>query len=261
MGSILSRKKPSDKPGTIHPAMKLTFLGTRGNIDVRSPRHRRHTATLVSYRGAHIMIDCGTDWLRTVHRVKPNAIVATHAHPDHVEGLKRGAPCPVYAPAAVWRAIRRWPIRERYRLGTRVPTDIRDVVFEVFPLDHSVIAPAAGYRITAGGVTVFYAPDVLRIRHQADALEGIGLHIGDGATITRPIVRLERQKGIAVGHASIATQLDWCAKADVPRAIFTHCGRAIVAGPPGTAVRISQLGRARRIDTQIAHDGLTVIVR
>jgi phosphoribosyl 1,2-cyclic phosphodiesterase len=207
------------------------------------------------------MLDCGADWLRAVHRVTPAAIVATHAHPDHVDGLKRGVPCPVYAPAAVWRAIGTWPIRERYRLRTHVPTDIRGVVFETFPLDHSIIAPAAGYRISAGGVTVFYAPDVLRIRHRVDALEGVRLYIGDGATITRPIMRVERQKGIAVGHASITTQIEWCAKAGIPHVIFTHCGRAIVAGPPGIETRISELGRARRIDTQIAHDGLSMILR
>jgi phosphoribosyl 1,2-cyclic phosphodiesterase len=241
--------------------MKLTFLGTRGNIDVRSRRHRRHTTTLLSYRGARIMIDCGADWSRALHRVNPSAIILTHAHPDHVDGLRRGAPCPVYAPSTVWAAIERWPIRMRHRLRLRTPTAIRGVLFEAFPLDHSVLAPAVGYRITAGTVTVFYAPDVLRLRHAREALRGIMIYIGDGASITRPIIRIERQKGIAVGHASITTQLDWCAKAGVPRVIFTHCGRAVVAGPPRIEARIAELGRAQRIDTRIAHDGATMIVR
>jgi len=35
------------------------------------------------------------------------------------------------------------------------------------------------------------------------------------ATIVRPIVRVERRKGMPVGHASIATQLDWCAQAGI----------------------------------------------
>jgi phosphoribosyl 1,2-cyclic phosphodiesterase len=241
--------------------MKLTFLGTRGDIDVRSARHRRHTATVVSYRGAHVMIDCGADWLHAVHRVRPDAIMVTHAHRDHVDGLRRGVSCPVYAPAAVWQAIGRWPIRQRHRLRVRVPTTIHGMRFEAFPLDHSVIAPATGYRISAGGVNVFYAPDVLRIRHRADALQDIRLYVGDGGTIARPITRVERQKGIAVGHASITTQLDWCVEAGVRRVMFTHCGRAIVAGPPPIEARISDLGRARGVDTRIAHDGLTIIVR
>jgi hypothetical protein len=37
----------------------LTFLGTRGEIEARTRRHRMHTSLLVSYRNAHVMIDCG----------------------------------------------------------------------------------------------------------------------------------------------------------------------------------------------------------
>jgi ribonuclease BN (tRNA processing enzyme) len=75
--------------------MTLTFLGTRGNIDVRSRRHRRLTSTLISHRGADVMVDCGADWLRQLDRMGPDAIVLTHAHPDHVDGLRKGARCPV----------------------------------------------------------------------------------------------------------------------------------------------------------------------
>src|SRR5438093_1098342 len=43
--------------------MKLTFLGTRGEIEKRTRRHRMHTSLMVSYRAADVMIDCGLDWL------------------------------------------------------------------------------------------------------------------------------------------------------------------------------------------------------
>jgi phosphoribosyl 1,2-cyclic phosphodiesterase len=241
--------------------MMLTFLGTRGDIDVRTRRHRRHTSTLVSHRRTRVMVDCGADWLRAVERVLPDAIVLTHAHPDHVDGLRQGSSCPVYAPAAVWTAIAGWPIQERHLLPPGTPTNIGGIRFEAFPLDHSVIAPAVGYRITTGQTTVFYAPDVLRIRHAATALEGIGLYVGDGAAIVRPIVRIERRRHTAVGHASIAAQLEWCARTGVPRAVFTHCGRAIVAGPSEVEARVSALGRARQVEAWVAYDGLRMRVR
>jgi hypothetical protein len=43
--------------------MELTFLGTRGEIERRTRRHRMHTSLMVSHRGARVMIDCGLDWL------------------------------------------------------------------------------------------------------------------------------------------------------------------------------------------------------
>ena len=52
--------------------MKLTFIGTRGEIDTRTRRHRMHTSLLVSYRGANVMIDCGLDWLGKLKRVDPS---------------------------------------------------------------------------------------------------------------------------------------------------------------------------------------------
>ena len=207
------------------------------------------------------MIDCGADWLRAVDRVGPDAIVLTHAHSDHVDGLRRGSPCPVYAPPVVWRAIERWPIRERHRLPLRRPTIIHGIAFEPCPFEHAVIAPAVGYRIAAGSATVLYAPDVLHIRNPDETLKGIHLYMGDGATIRRPIMRVERTKHKPVGHASIVMQLEWCAQAGVPRAIFTHCGRAIVAGPPDIEAQIATLGRERRIAARVAHDGMRIVVR
>jgi hypothetical protein len=35
--------------------MKLTFIGTRGEIDARARRHRMHTSLLISYRSANVM--------------------------------------------------------------------------------------------------------------------------------------------------------------------------------------------------------------
>jgi len=57
--------------------MKLTFLGTRGEIEARSYRHRRHSALLIERDDARIMIDCGADWMHRLRRIAPTAIVLT----------------------------------------------------------------------------------------------------------------------------------------------------------------------------------------
>src|ERR671923_2745656 len=79
--------------------MKLIFLGTRGEIEARSKRHRMHSSLLVTNGRSRVMIDCGRDWTSRVRRLAPDAIILTHAHPDRADGLKNGPPCPVFATA------------------------------------------------------------------------------------------------------------------------------------------------------------------
>ena len=60
---------------------------------------------LVGFGSARVMVDCGADWLHRVQGLAPDAIVITHAHPDHAWGLAQGAPCPVFATAESCHAM------------------------------------------------------------------------------------------------------------------------------------------------------------
>lgn len=150
--------------------MKLTFLGTRGEIEKRTRRHHMHTSLMVSYRGADVMIDCGLDWLGKFERLHPSAIVLTHAHPDHACGLKQGAPCPVYTPEKTWQELRHYPIKDRHVIKERTLTKICGITFEAFPVEHSILPLAVGYRVSAGRACIFYAPDLIFIHERSAAL-------------------------------------------------------------------------------------------
>jgi phosphoribosyl 1,2-cyclic phosphodiesterase len=177
--------------------VQLRFLGTRGEIEARTRSHRRHSALLVGYRRREVMIDCGLDWRESLGRLRPKAIVLTHAHPDHAAGLRDGAPCPVYATEDTWRAIGRYPIAERVTVELRRPRLV----------------------------------------------------------VKRSIIR--RRNGQAIGHASIRAQLEWCGRAGVRRAVFTHCGSEIVKGDArATAATVRALGLERGVEARIARDGL-----
>jgi len=237
--------------------MQLTFLGTRGEIDARTRRHRMHTSLLVSYRSAKVMIDCGLDWLGKLKRVSPNAIVLTHAHPDHAWGLKQGAPSPVYAPKKTWNELRHYPIKDRHVIKERTPTKICGITFEAFPVEHSILSSTVAYRVSAGRACIFYAPDLIFIHERSAALKAVQIYIGDGATVTRSFIR-KRGKAL-IGHSPIRTQLTWCQKEGAPRAIITHCGSEIVIGDEREiSAKIRSMAAERRVDVRIAYDRMKV---
>ena len=235
--------------------MRVLFLGTRGEIEARSRRHARHSAVLVGEVAGDVMVDCGADWLEELERLDPVAIVLTHAHPDHVAGLKRGAACPVYATDETWRAIDRYPLADRVVVHTETPFEIAGLRLAAFAVDHSLRAPAVGYRVEEGGASLAYVPDVARIADPRSALGGVDLYVGDGASVTRGILR--RRGGVPIGHASIRTQLGWCAEAGVREALFTHGGSQIVRGDErALSGRVAELGRAVGVRAGLAFDGL-----
>jgi phosphoribosyl 1,2-cyclic phosphodiesterase len=235
--------------------MKLTFLGTRGEIEKRTRRHHMHTSLLVSYRGADVMIDCGLDWLGKFERLHPDAIVLTHAHPDHAWGLKNGAPCPVHAPQKTWETLTRCRIEDRQLIKERTSTKIYGITFEAFPVKHSILAPAVGYRVSARRACIFYGPDLVFIHDRAAALKNVQTYIGDGATVTRSFIR--RRSETLIGHSSVRTQLTWCQKEGVPQAIITHCGCEIVTGDERElSAKLCAMGAERGVKVRIAYDGM-----
>src|SRR5213596_616250 len=239
--------------------MKLTFLGTRGEVEARTRRHRMHTSLLVSYRHANVMIDCGLDWLGKLQRASPKAIVLTHAHPDHAWGLKQGAPCPVYAPEKTWQELSHYPIKDRHVIKERTPLKICGITFEAFPVEHSILSPAVGYRVTAGRARIFYAPELIFIHDCNAALHGAEIYIGDGATVTRSFIR-KRGRAL-IGHSPVRTQLTWCEKEGVPRAIITHCGSEMVTGDERKlSAKLRDIGVERHVEVRIAYDGMKLML-
>jgi phosphoribosyl 1,2-cyclic phosphodiesterase len=245
--------------------MKLTFLGTRGEIDARTRRHGRHSSVLVAAlagRGRSsqsVMIDCGLDWLELLEEIKPAAIVLTHAHPDHAWGLKDGAPCPVWATEQTWKSIEKYPIRDRHVVRPREPLDVFGLTFEAFHVEHSIRSPAVGYRISAGRSGAFYVPDVVAIEDRESALKGVEAYIGDGATLARSFVR--RAGEALVGHATVKTQLGWCRSEGVHKAVFTHCGSEVVGAPEGEAEEeVRRMGLEKGVDAVLAFDGMEMVV-
>lgn len=201
----------------------LRFYGTRGYVEERSRRHRHHSAFVVEASGFRLLCDFGQTLCGRLREIEPDAIWISHAHPDHAGGLSEGTELPVYASritAGILRdlPVRRWKMVDPGR-GVRIGP-FRLTAHEVV---HSLRCPCSAARIALSGSAILYSGDIVAFRDEAAALSAIDLYIGDGSTLTRPLVRRHRS-GALLGHTTVRAQLGWLARRKVPRAVFTHFG-------------------------------------
>ena len=204
--------------------MELTFLGTKGEIEEETPRHRFHSTLVVSASGTRLLIDYGMLQRYSIAEIKPSAILITHAHPDHYRWLKldEKTDVPVYL------------TRETLDYGKFRPQESRLVKpgdkFEVGPficspyrVIHSIRCPAVGWKINTGNKTLVYNSDLVDIVEKEKVLTGVDYYIGDGSAAKANLVR--RRGDQLFGHTRMITQIHWCQKYGIAHIFFTHLGK------------------------------------
>ncbi len=207
--------------------MKLLFLGTKGEIEESSPKHRYHSSLLLESGGKRLLIDYGKLRSSSLEELEVHAILITHAHPDHYAWLDEEIKTniPVYL------------TKETLNYGMFKPPSSHLVVpgeeFEVssfkclpYRVMHSIRCPAVGYKIKAEGITMVYNSDLVDIIGKDDILKGVHCYIGDGSSIKANLVR--RRGDQLFGHTKITTQINWCKKYNIHHIIFTHLGKETI---------------------------------
>lgn len=210
--------------GQITIMTRLVFLGTKGEIEESTARHRYHSSLLIIQDEARLLIDYGQLRKYRLEEIRPDAILITHAHPDHYAWLNEAVKTeiPVYLP------------QETLDYGKFRPDNPKILVpgeeFKIKPFRclayrviHSIRCPAVGYKIKVLNQTFIYNSDVVAILEPEKVLAGVDYYIGDGSSIKANLVRRRGEQ--LFGHARITTQINWCRKYGIKKIIFTHLGK------------------------------------
>lgn len=211
---------------------------------------------MLTCMGKRLLLDAGGTWTGRLHSLRPDWIAITHAHPDHAFALEEGTEAPVYVSAESYELLKHYPVK-RFRVF-KPGRELHLGPFRVRPYEvvHSIRAPAVGFRIRACETTLAYNPDIISIVHERSVLTGVDVYIGDGASLTRPLVR--RRGDALFGHTTVRAQLNWCKRYGIRRAYIVHCGKQLVQMPPEALLeRVDELA-GPDVHATVAYDGMRV---
>jgi len=204
--------------------LKLTFLGTKGEIEEETPVHRFHSSMIVESGRTRLLIDYGLLHRYSLDEIAPDAILITHAHPDHYSWFKQDVPSDIQV----------YLTQESLDYGKFKPQNSHAIIpmsqFKVgafkctaYRVIHSIRCPAVGWKLHFEGKTLVYNSDLVDIMEKDAVLTGGDYYIGDGSAVKANLVR--RRGHELFGHTRIITQIHWCEKFGIKHIIFTHLGR------------------------------------
>ena len=240
--------------------MNIVFLGTRGLVEEQSDTHKRHSGLLIKSNTTKLLIDVGE---KNYLDLNPDAIIVTHAHPDHFNKEITTVEKPVYSTKQILRLLK-GDIKNPVSVEVEKPFKIGDITCTLYKTLHSIKTPSVAVRLEHNDKVVVYTSDVLYIYNRDKFLNGATLAIGDGSSLKKGgIVRKDEELGI-YGHEGIPDQIAWFLKAGVKAIAITHLGKeAIEKGDKDLEFMLQEMVKeeANRLDKQpvpiiVAKDGL-----
>jgi hypothetical protein len=225
--------------------MRLTILGTRGNISPSAPGYARHSGILVD---ARILLDLGeTAYLR----YRPQHVFITHLHPDHAAFPRTGVvtDADIYVPEPTGKLP-----------GARVMSrPVQSGSYRIVPVPtvHSLKVRSVGYIIEKGGRRFFFSSDLAAIeRRYHRRLGRLDLVITEGSYMRRGgLVRTDPASGRPFGHAGIPNLIEFF-RPFTGRIVITHFGSWFYKDIAASIRQIASLGDGVR--TIAARDGLVI---
>ncbi len=230
--------------------MKITILGTRGEIEESAPYHSKQSGVLIDDR---IMLDCGDERFLACH---PRYILITHLHPDHAFFVRAGhfaiPDASVYAPDPFQNA----PITR-----TTKPFMLEDYRITPIPTIHSIKVKSNAYLIEHKKKRILYTGDMIWIEKEYHhLLHDLDLVITEASYMRRGgLVRRDPKTGNIYGHTGVPNLIALFAQY-TPSIVLTHFGAWFYKDMKEGRRKCMQLGREYEVEVIVGYDGLELTV-
>jgi hypothetical protein len=232
--------------------MKITILGTRGEIPDRLPYHSRRSGILVDDQ---LLIDLGE---KEFLNLNPRWILISHFHPDHAYFIRSGkkeipeTQAKIYAPESC--------------LEVSIPVNILDKKTKIgpytvipIPTIHGKYVKTQGYLIKKGKVSFLYTADLIWITKEFHPVIGhVDLVITEASFIEREgMVKKDRETGRIFGHNGVPNIIS-LVKRFSENVLFVHFGTWFFDNTKEGRKLLKRLGKENNINVIVGYDGLVV---
>lgn len=231
--------------------MKITMLGTRGEIEESALYHSKHSGVLIDDM---LLLDCGEE---SFLKYKPKAILITHLHPDHAFFVRRG-----YAFDFELLKDIDWYAPETYKdQGIVLKKSIVIAGYTITPIPtlHSLHVKSQAYSIQKNGKKIIYTGDMLWIEHQYHhLLTHTDLVITEASYIrTGGLVIKDKVTGVLYGHTGIPNLIALFKK-DTQKILLGHFGAWFYKDMKKAHKKLQDLAHENGIEIIVGYDGLEV---
>jgi ribonuclease BN (tRNA processing enzyme) len=230
--------------------MKITILGTRGEIEESARLHSKHSGVLIDNR---LLLDCGEP---VFLKHNPSHILITHLHPDHAFFVRSGdfeqIDTPIYAP-------------EKYKT---LPITVKQSSFTIggykitpIPTLHSAKVKSNAYVIEHGQKKILYTGDMIWIEKKYHKLlYNFDLVITEASHMRKGgLVRRDKKTGAIYGHTGVPNLIALF-KQYTHTIVLTHFGAWFYHDIKAARKEIQALARQNEVEIIVGYDGLQLTI-